>query len=266
MGNGTEMRCLTRKPAARRARLSPARAGHSRGHRQALPDERPGWLPSGPRGAHNEAVTDGRGGAVCPRCDRADAVHSIVELAALARTRLGDQPPGPPVPPQPGYAAEPQAGPVPGYAADPGTVPGWAAQPRSGPLPGGPQGSRVPRPAAPAGSGGDGLPDGLSLEGDIASAAAAVAASAAARFLGRAIGRRVQRTYEQRVLPALAARQQALLHEQIAIAERHPDLRACLTDQVIFLAGGTRTVPLASVTGMLTLEQSDALVAELRSG
>ena len=108
--------------------------------------------------------------------------------------------------------------------------------------------------------------DGLSLDGDIASAAAAVAASAAARFLGRAIGRRVQRTYEQRVLPALAARQQALLHEQIAIAERHPDLRACLTDQVIFLAGGARTVPLASVTGMLTLEQSDALVVELRGG
>ena len=104
----------------------------------------------------------------------------------------------------------------------------------------------------------------MSLDGDIASAA--VAASAAARFLGRAIGRRVQRTYEQRVLPALAARQQALLHEQIAIAERHPDLRACLADQVIFLAGGARTVPLASVTGMLTLEQSDALVAELRSG
>jgi hypothetical protein len=106
-------------------------------------------------------------------------------------------------------------------------------------------------------SGDDGL---AGLEGDIAAAAAGVAA----RFLGRAIGRRVQRTYEQRVLPALAARQQALLHEQTAIAERHPDLRACLTDQVIFLAGGTRTVPLASAGGLLTLEQSDALVAELR--
>jgi hypothetical protein len=198
-------------------------------------------------------------------------VHSIVELAALARARLGDQPPASPAPlqpgyaaePQPGYAAEPQRGPVPGYAADPGTVPGWAAQPRSGPLPVGPQGSR---PRRSGGTGSEDLPDGLSLEGDIASAAAAVAASAAARFLGRAIGRRVQRTYEQRVLPALAARQQALLHEQIAIAERHPDLRACLADQVIFLAGGARTVPLASVTGVLTLEQSDALVAELRSG
>ena len=209
-------------------------------------------------------MTDGRGGAVCPRCGSAEAVHSIVELAALARGRLGDQPPGAP-PPQPGYAADPQPGPVPGYAADPqpGPVPGWAAQPRSGPLPGGPPGSP---PSRPARSAGDGLPDGLPVDGDIASAAAAVAASAAARFLGRAIGRRVQRTYEQRVLPALAARQQALLHEQIAIAERHPDLRACLTDQVIFLAGGARTVPLASVTGMLTLEQSDALVAELRGG
>jgi hypothetical protein len=96
--------------------------------------------------------------------------------------------------------------------------------------------------------------------------------TAATKFVGRAIGRRVKRAYEERVAPAMAARQQAvagqqeaMLREQIAIAERHPDLRACLTDQVIFLAGGSRVLPMSSVTG-ITLEQADAVVARLRDG
>jgi hypothetical protein len=210
-------------------------------------------------------MTDGQVGAVCPQCGSAAAVHSIEELAALAKGRLGEQQPGyaaEPQPgyaaePQPGYAAEPQPGPLPGYAAEPrsGSLPGYAAEPRSGSLPGGWPG------------GGPGLPgrssgDGLSLGDDIAG----VALTAASRFIGRAIGRRMQRTYNQQVLPNLAAKQEEMLRTQIAIAERHPDLRACLTDKVIFLAGGSRVLPMASVTGMLTLEQSDALVARIRDG
>jgi hypothetical protein len=76
----------------------------------------------------------------------------------------------------------------------------------------------------------------------------------------------VQRTLNERVLPNVAAAQEAMLREQIAIAERHPDLRACLTDKVIFLAGGHRVLPMASVTGRLTVEQADAVVARLRDG
>ena len=86
------------------------------------------------------------------------------------------------------------------------------------------------------------------------------------RFIGRAIGRRVKRAYNERAVPAMAAKQEAMLREQIAIAERHPDLRACLTDQVVFLAGGSRVLPMAGLIGRLTLEQSDALVAQLRDG
>ena len=67
----------------------------------------------------------------------------------------------------------------------------------------------------------------------------------------------------ERVVPAMAARQEAMLREQIAIAERHPDLRACLTDQVIFLAGGSRVLPMSSLSRGLTLEQADAMVAQL---
>jgi hypothetical protein len=53
-------------------------------------------------------------------------------------------------------------------------------------------------------------------------------------------------------------------HEQRAIVERHPDLRACLRDQVIFLPGGTRTLPLTQLRP-ITLAEADAVVARLRA-
>ena len=90
--------------------------------------------------------------------------------------------------------------------------------------------------------------------------------TAATKFIGRAIGRRVKRAYDERVAPAMAAKQETRLREQIGIAERHPDLRACLTDQVVFLAGGSRVLPMSSISRGFTLEQADALVAQLRNG
>jgi hypothetical protein len=100
-----------------------------------------------------------------------------------------------------------------------------------------------------------------SAEDDIA----AVVIGEAAKFIGRAIGRRMQRTYTERVQPALAANQEAMLRNQIAIAERHPDLHGCMNDQVIFLAGGRRVLPFPNLM-TLTVEQADAMVATLRSG
>ena len=190
-------------------------------------------------------MNDGQTGAVCPQCGSAAAVHSIEEVAALARSQLGGQGQGPTAPPQQGYGAQPQAGPVPGYAQ----------QPQAGPVPGRRQrgGFRVP-----GSSGGD----TFSLGDDLAD----VAMTAATQFIGRAIGRRLQRTFEQQVMPTLAARQEAIMREQLAIAQRHPDLRACLTDKVVFLAGGSRVVPMSGTNGMFTLEQADALVARLRDG
>jgi hypothetical protein len=73
---------------------------------------------------------------------------------------------------------------------------------------------------------------------------------AATKFIGGAIGRRVKRAYEERVVPAVSAKQDAMLREQIAIAERYPELRACLTDNVVFLAGGNRVVPMSSQPGV----------------
>ena len=67
------------------------------------------------------------------------------------------------------------------------------------------------------------------------------------------------------VLPAMLAKQQTTLQTQIAIAERHPDLCACLNDQVIFLTGGSRTLPMPNLN-TVTVEQADAMVARLRDG
>lgn len=194
-------------------------------------------------------MTDAQLGAVCPQCGSAANVHSIEELAALAKGRLGmlQQAPA-----QQGWAGEPQQG----WAGEPqqGPTPGWAAEPRSGPARGSwrDQTSRLP------GGVGD-----LSIGDDIAD----IALTAATRFIGRAIGRRVQRTVEQKVMPAITAQQEAMLRQQIEIAERHPDVRACMSDQVIFLAGGSRVMPMGSVNlATLTLEQADGLVAQLQQG
>jgi hypothetical protein len=98
---------------------------------------------------------------------------------------------------------------------------------------------------------------------------------AATKYVGRAIGRRLKRAFEERVGPAMAERmapamasQEGVLREQIAIAERYPDLRACMSDNVVFLAGGSRVVPVptANLTGGFTLAQADAVVAQLRNG
>lgn len=178
-------------------------------------------------------------------------MHSISELADLAKSRLSMTQQGFPAGPQQdnrprpqqGWEAEPQAGPLPG--------PGYAGQPRSGPLPG--NWSRG-RPTF-----------GDSIGDDIGQDITDVALGAAARFIGRAISRRVQQTVNERVLPTVATHQQAMLNEQVAIAERYPELRACLDDKVIFLAGGNRVVPMVNLA-TVTLAQADAIVAQLREG
>lgn len=87
---------------------------------------------------------------------------------------------------------------------------------------------------------------------------------AATSAVGRAISRRMRRVLEEKVGPAMAARQESMTRDRMAIAERHPDLRACLNDQVVFVVGGTRTLPLGHAMAVRTVEQSDALVAQLR--
>ncbi len=233
-------------------------------------------------------MNDGQLGAVCPQCGSAAAVHSIGELAALARNQLGQQPGSAP-PPQTGYDPPPSSGfppptsydsppsggfgppPPPGYTGPP--PPGYTGSARPGqPSQSGPF-TDSSGPSGPSGRSSDWL--GLGDAADsVEDAVADVVMGAAMRFVGRKIGRRVQRAVTERVLPAVTERMmsaaggrpEAMLREQIAIAERHPDLRACLTDKVVFLAGGQRVLPMPSLTGGFTVEQSDALVARLRDG
>ncbi len=136
---------------------------------------------------------------------------------------------------QPGYYSVPQSG----YQGQP-----WQSQPP-------PQPRRL---IGPEGGGSD------TIEGAIAEAVL----GAATNVVGRTIGRRMRRVFEEKVAPAMAARQESVMRDRMVIAERHPDLRACLNDQVIFLAGGTRTMPLAQAMSVRTPEQSDALIAQLR--
>jgi hypothetical protein len=165
-------------------------------------------------------------------------VHSIQELAALASSQLNQA-----------HAGQPQAGPV----------RGWEAEPRSGPLPG------------PGGFGG-GMRSAMDYNRDTMSSSpldalgediAGAAVSAAMGFAARAISRRVERAMTERVVPTVMARQQTVLQTQIEIAQRHPDLCACMTDQVIFLAGGSRVLPMPNLM-TVTVEQADQMVAQLR--
>jgi len=52
--------------------------------------------------------------------------------------------------------------------------------------------------------------------------------------------------------------------EQVAIVEGYPDLRGCLTDQILFLVGGTRFVPIGDISMPITLEQAEVIVNRLR--
>ena len=175
-------------------------------------------------------------------------MHSIQELAALASSQLGQQPGAQAA----GWTAEPQQGPV----------PGWAAEPQAGPLPG---------PGSTGGMGGlrsGPLRDTRTRYGEspldaLGEDIAGAAISAAVGFVGRAIGRRAERAMTQKVAPTLAAGRETMLRTQIEIAQRHPDLCACMTDNVIFLADGSRVLPLPNLM-TVTVDQADQMVAQLR--
>jgi hypothetical protein len=211
-------------------------------------------FPWGTPGEHNVAVTYGQAGAVCPQCGSAAAVHSVDELAAMARARLGQFGLGYQGPPQ-GYQPPPGSSPPPPPPdySDSAPPPGYSGQKRPSRWS---RGSSTSSSSSSSSSSGDAIED----------AVAGLVMDAATKFIGGAIGRRVKRAYEERVVPAVSAKQDAMLREQIAIAERYPELRACLTDNVVFLAGGNRVVPMSSLTRGFTLEQADAVVAQLRNG
>jgi membrane protease subunit (stomatin/prohibitin family) len=94
---------------------------------------------------------------------------------------------------------------------------------------------------------------------------------AALGLAGRAIGRRMMKALQDKVVHAFQSHaglaQQQFQQEKVeqdAIVARYPELRGCTTDQVIFLDGGTRTVPVSELRMPVTLAQADQVVARLR--
>ena len=113
-----------------------------------------------------------------------------------------------------------------------------------------------------------GLDSGI---GNIADDIGGAVFGAALGFAGRAIGKRMKRAFEEKVLPAMEAKAaqaqqqwEQTKAEQDAIVERYPELRGCMKDQVVFVDGGYRTVPVSELTMPVTLAQADAVVARLR--
>jgi len=107
--------------------------------------------------------------------------------------------------------------------------------------------------------------------GDIAGDVAGAALTAALGFAGRAFGKRMKRAFDEKVVPAMQAKAQQSQQQweqskadQQAIVERYPELRGCLKDNVVFLDGGMRTVPITEIKMPVTMDQADALVTRLR--
>ena len=185
---------------------------------------------------------------------------------------VSPQPPPDPADPRPTYQAGPQPSQQAGYQAGPPSSqqPGYQG---GGPPPAQPPGYQAgPQPDVLAGpESWQSQPPRRSRSWDSGSVAdtfeeamGEAVLGAATKAIGRVIGRKMRQAYNERIAPAMAARQEAVLNDRVAIAQRHPDLRACLRDQVVFLVGGTRVLPLASAMAVRTVEQSDALVAQLR--
>jgi hypothetical protein len=94
---------------------------------------------------------------------------------------------------------------------------------------------------------------------------------AAFGLAGRAFAKKMKKAFDDKVVPAMqakAAQAQAQFEqqkaEQDAIAARYPELRGCTKDQVVFLDGGTRTVPVSDIKMPVSMAQADQVVARLR--
>jgi hypothetical protein len=153
-----------------------------------------------------------------------------------------------------------QLGQVPGSypgvppAGQSGALPGYMQEPTTGPIPDPYSGRSGYQPNLSSGAGSYSLGDDL----------AGAVVSEAFRFIGRRVGRRMKQTAAQGQ-SAATARNEEVLRTQIAIADKYPELRACLKDSVIFLAGGQRVLPMPNLSA-LTMQQADSMAATLRNG
>ena len=109
--------------------------------------------------------------------------------------------------------------------------------------------------------------DGDSVADDIGAALVVTAFG----FAGRALAKRMRRVYDARLAPAMEAKAaqwqqqwERSKAEQDQIVARYPQLRGCMRDEVVFLDGGDKTVPVKELKVPVTLAQADDVVARLR--
>jgi hypothetical protein len=112
----------------------------------------------------------------------------------------------------------------------------------------------------------------LEFDGDsVADDVGAALLAGAVGFAGRALAKRMKRVYDARLAPAMEARAaqwkqqwEQSKAEQDQIVARYPELRGCMKDEVVFLDGGYKTVPMKELRVPVTLAQADDVVARLR--
>jgi hypothetical protein len=110
------------------------------------------------------------------------------------------------------------------------------------------------------------------LEGDsVTDEVGAAVLAGVLGFAGRALAKRMRRAYDAKLGPAMdakAAQWQAQWErskaEQEQIIDRYPELRGCMKDKVVFLDGGSTTVPVKELKVPVTMAQAEAVVARLR--
>jgi hypothetical protein len=226
-------------------------------------------------GAHDDCMGYQQGQSICPQCGGSEQVYTARQLFdilngqheqasrhldQIRRAGFGSGQSGP------GSSGPGQGGDDDDY--DHYNVEGSDAQRGAGGFGGGGSGGRgfggFGGFGDRGGFGGFGFGGG---SGDVGSGIAGAAISGALGFAGRAIGKRVQRALEEKLMPAMEAQSQQWEQskaDQEAIVERYPELRSCMKDQVLFLDGEMRTVPISDIKMPITLDQADTLVARLR--
>ena len=111
----------------------------------------------------------------------------------------------------------------------------------------------------------------LTSTGSVTDDIGAAVLATALGFAGRALAKRMKRAYDEKIAPAMEARAtqwqqqwEQSKAEQDQIVAGYPELRGCMKDQVVFLDGGYKTVPVSELKMPVTLAQADAVVSRLR--
>ncbi len=118
-----------------------------------------------------------------------------------------------------------------------------------------------PRPPRPRAGAGTGAGEGTSFHEFLLGAATAVVGEVVS-----ALWRKTAKPFAGHVAARLDRRGQEATRAARSAADRHPELLCCGRDQIVFLAGGRRTVPADDAMRLLLRGDDTSLAAALRGG